>query len=252
MTTINFKEQISKIVSGEVPVYRYLPLHNGTVREDTVYDGISQKSGQPAALVKATCTMLFDEIVEQLKHGYRVELPQMSAMLSIPGKVESASAESRRATPPVLVAHFNAKGDFKKCCQGPEFSLVNVTQGATVVVNGVIDSVSQTPDVLTNGDDVEVHVTGSGLYMPDPSDPTVGAYLADQGGQVIVKATVTETTGMTLVCVFPRIDLEPGTYRFCVASRNGLDPARYGVTIGRRNVRVVDATSGSPEEVQNG
>ena len=252
MTTINFKVVPSAILSGEVPVYRYQVLHNGTIFGDTVYAIVSQKSGMPIPLVKATCTMIFDEIMAQLQRGYRVELPQLSALLSLPGKVESASAESRRDTPPVLLAHFNAKGDFKKCCQGPEFVLVNVTKGATVVVSGVIDSVSQTPDVLTNGDNIEVHVIGNGLYMPDLADPTVGAYLADQSGTVLAKATVTETTGMTLVCAFPAIDLEPGTYKFCVASRNGLDPAQYGVTIGKRNVKVVNASIEDSEEVQNG
>lgn len=252
MTTINYKVLPSSILSGEVPVGRYQVFHNGTVREDTIYAGVSKKSGQPMPLVKATIKMTFDEIMECLMRGYRVEFPEVSATLSIPGKVESGSAESRKATPPKLVAHFNAKGDFKKCCQGPEFELVNVTKGATVVVNGVIDDISRTPDVLTNGVNVEVHVTGNGLYMPDIDDPTVGAYLADKNGAVVAKATITETTGMTLVCVFPVLELQPDTYKFCVASRNGLDSAQYGVTIGRRNVTVVSATVEDSEEVQNG
>ena len=108
----------------------------------------------------------------------------------------------------------------------------------------------ETPNVLTNGTDVEVHATGRGLYMPDTSDPTVGAYIADSSGKVLVKANVTESTATTLVCVFPQIDLPEGTYKFCVASRNGLDAVKYGVTVGSRNIQVVSADSA--EEGQNG
>ena len=243
MTTIRFKTVPTNILKDEIPINRYAVLHNGTVYDDTVYSGVSKKIGQPMPLVKATGSMIFSEITENLKRGYRVEFPDASAFLTLPGKVESASAESRRETPPKLVAHLVAKGDFKTCCQGPEFVLENVTQGASVGVDGVIDAISSTPDVLTNGVNVEVHATGYGLYMPDPADPTVGVYIADSDGKALIKATVTESTATTLVCIFPEIDLEPGTYKFCVASRNGLDPLRYGVTIGKRNIRVVAGTA---------
>lgn len=250
-TIIRYKVLPTGIRTGEKPLNRYVVLHNGTVREDTVFENISRKSGLPKPMVKATCGMFMDTLAENLGHGYRVETPDLSAFLSIPGLVESASAESRRAAPPVLQAHLVAKGDFKKCCQGPEFVLENITKGATVVISGVIDGISQTPDTLTNGVDVEVHATGNGLYMPDISDPAVGVYLADSGGEVLCRATVTESTSMTLACVFPEIGLRPGTYRFCVASRNGFDPEQYGVTVGRRNVKVVDVQSEN-EGGQNG
>ena len=252
MTTIRYKVVPTALQKDEKPVNRFVVLHNGTVADDTVYSSIAQKTGMPKPLVKATGSMIFSETGEWLKRGVRVEYQDMSAYLSIPGSVESASAESRRATPPVLVAHFAAKGDFKKCCQGPEFVLENVTQGASVGVDTVIDAISETPDVITNGTDVEVHATGRGLYMPDLDDPAVGAYLADSGDTVLARATVTRTTSTLLVCTFPEIALEEGTYRFCVASRNGLDPAQYGVAVGRRNVRVANAAAANGEEVQNG
>ena len=115
------------------------------------------------------------------------------------------------------------------------------------MVDGVIDTISKTPEVLTNGSNVEVHVTGRGLYMPDLSDPTVGAYISDADGKVLVQANVTESTVATLVCTFSQINLEEGTYKFAVASRNGLDPAQYGVTVGTRNIRVVNAADEETE-----
>lgn len=251
MNTIYYKVVATNLKKGEIPISRYAVKHHGTVYDDTVYAGVSRKSGQPQPLVRATGSMIFDEIAEHLRHGYRVEMPEVSAFLTLPGSVESTSVESLRSEPPALVAHMVAKGDFKACCQGPEFRLENVSQGATVIVSGVVDSVSQQPDVITNGSNVEVHVVGSGLLIPDPTDPTVGAYLADSNGEVLVKAAVTESTMTTMVCVFPLVDLQAGTYRFCVASRAGLDPAQYAVTVGRRNVSVVNAAEES-EEVENG
>lgn len=252
MTKIRYKTLLTNLTRGEMPVHRFCVLHNGTICGDTVYAVVSQKSGIPVPLVKATLAMIFDAIIDKLRHGYRIELPNVSAFLSMLGSPESTSAESRRANRPVLVAHLAAKGGFKTCCQGPEFELENVSQGATVVVGGVSDNVSRMQDVLTNGTDVEVHAIGSGLYMPDPADPTVGAYIADSQGKVLVKATVAESTATSLVCTFAQIDLEEGTYKFCVASRNGLDPELYGVTVGRRNVQVVNAASAEEGEVSNG
>lgn len=250
MKTIKIKVVPTNLKKGTVPVNRYTVIHNGTVYDDTVYTGVSKKSGQPQPLVKATGAMIFSEIAEQLKHGYRVELPEVSAFLTLPGSVESMSAESSRSNPPVLVARMVSKGALKTCCQGPEFKLENVSKGATVSIVSVIDSISQQPDVITNGANVEVHVVGNGLLMPDLTDQTVGAYLADSSGEVLAKATVTESTMTTLVCVFPVIDLQAGTYRFCVASRAGLDPTQYVATVGRRNVQVVNAAE--DEEVQHG
>lgn len=248
--TILYKTAMTALTKGLAPLYRFIVCHKGTVRDTDVYSAISRMIGQPLPLVRATVEMLFMVIAEQLRLGYRVELAQMSAFLSIPGVVDSLSAESLKASKPTLVAHLVAKGDFKKCCQGPGFALENVTEGAVVVVDAVIDGANGTPNVLANGTDVEVHVTGRGLYMPDTSDPTVGAYIADGNGAVLVEGNVTESTATTLVCVFPQIDLPDGAYKFCVASRNGLDAVKYGVTVGGRNIQVVSADSA--EEGQNG
>ena len=251
MTTIRVKTVPTNLKRGEKPVSRYIALHNGKVYSNTVYADASQKSGLPVPILKASWDMVVGGVVDNLRKGYRVEFPHMSAFLTLPGSVESPSAEMRRETPLKLVVRLSAKGELKTCCQGSDFVLENITRGATVVLDSVIDNISKTPGVLTNGTGVEVHVVGNGLYMPDLADPTVGAYIADSAGIVLVKGTVTEYTATTLVCAFSQIDLEPGTYRFCIASRNGLDPAQFGVTIGRRNVSVVNAST-EGEEVANG
>ena len=252
VVTIMYRVVLTAIAKGLAPLYRFIPILNGTIRDDAVYAAVAKMSGQPKPLVKATLDMTFDMIVEYLKLGYRVEFPQMSAFLSIPGTVESTSAESLKAANPVLVAHLAAKGDFRKCCQGPGFTLKNATLGASVGVDTVLDDVNGTPNVIRNGVNVEVHATGRGLYMPETDDPAVGAYIADGKGTVLVKANIVETMSTMLVCVFPDLNLPEGAYKFCVASRNGLDPAQYGVTVGSKNIQVINATSEEEEEEANG
>ena len=104
MTTIRCKTVQTNLKRGGRPVSGFVLLHNGMFRDDAVYTVVPQKSSHPLPLVKATHEMVIAEIKEMLKHGYRVELPEMLAFLFIPGSVESAFAESSRATPPKLVA----------------------------------------------------------------------------------------------------------------------------------------------------
>lgn len=241
MTKVKYKVVPTGILKGDVPLSRFYVLHNGTVRDEAVYEEVSRKSGQPLPLVKATLAMTFGEIMENLRHGYRVEFDEMSAFLTIPGTVESISSESRRESDPRLVGHLVAKGAFKTCCQRADVETENITKAITVVVDDVSDEVSRMLNVLTNGIDVNTHGTGRGLLITDFTDPTTGMFIADMDGKVLAKANIIESTSTTFICVFPQLNLPEGTYKFCLASRNGADPAQYGVTIGSKNIRIVNA-----------
>ena len=216
-------------------------IHNGTVGENTFFKKVGMKNGLGMDMSKATWNLCIGQMKEELRNGNRVETPWLSAYLSLPGNFASTSPEDRRAAGARLVAHINAKGDFKTCCAGEDFELVNVTKGATVVVRGVTDMVSKLDDVLTNGTDVEAHVVGTGLYIPDSEDETTGVWLEKLDGTICATARVTESTSATLTCVFAEIALPEGQYKLAVASRDGLDPEQYGVTIARRNVMVANA-----------
>ena len=101
----------------------------------------------------------------------------------------------------------------KTCCAGEDFEIVNITKGATVVVRGVSDMVSKLDDVLTNGTDVEAHVVGTGLYIPDAEDETTGVWLEKPDGTICATARVTESTSATLTCVFAEIALPEGQWQ---------------------------------------
>ena len=250
MKKVKYKTKLTPFKKNERPAFSAVVVHNGTIGADAFYEKVSSKCGLDSTVVKSTFELAVKQIEEELRNGMRVELPGLSAYLTLPGNFTSTSAENRRAAEPKLVAHISAKGDFKNCCAGDEFVLENVTQGATVVIRGVSDMLSKLDNVLTNGTDVEVHIVGTGLYMPDMSDPTTGVWLETTDGTVCATAQVTESTSTTLVCVFGEIALQEGAYKLCVASRNGLDPEQYGVTVARRNVTVVNAAE--EEGTENG
>ena len=96
IVTIPYKTVLTALAKDEVPLHRFVPIHRGTVREDSVYAAVSKSCGLPQPLVKATTTMLFDEIGDCLKHGYRVEFPQMD------GEFAELSKKAILCDPPAL------------------------------------------------------------------------------------------------------------------------------------------------------
>lgn len=241
MSKIRFNTAFTGLKVGDMPVYRFYVQHNGTVGEDAFFEKVSEISGLKPIVLKSNFDLCIAQMIEELQSGYRVELPKISAFLTMPGRFEGTSAEARAAADAKLTVRLAAKGALKTCCQGDDVVLENIAKGATVVIHYVSDLVSRQDGVITNGTDVEVHVVGNGLYLGDGSDQATGAWLADAEGTVLAAARIVESTATTLACVFPQVDLEEGTYKFCVASRNGLDPEQYGVTVARRNVTVANA-----------
>ena len=250
MATIKYKTALTGLTKGEKPVYRFYVNHNGTIGEEAFFQRASQNSGIPPFALNSSLRACVNQLKEEARNGNRVDLPSLAAFLSMRGSFDGTSKDAREAADPKLVLNLAAKGSLKKCCQGEGFVLENVTEGATVVINNVIDAISLRDCVLTRGENVAVSVIGNGLYIPDSSDPSTGVWIANADGEVLATAEVVESSATSLECTFPCIDVEAGAYKFCVASRNGLDPQQYGVTIAKRNVTVVD--SASEEVVANG
>ena len=241
MKTIKYRTAPVNLVIGDVPLNRFYVLHNGTVYSEYIYETVSKKSGLPVPLVRSTDELIDEEVKALLQHGYRVELPNVSYFITLPGSVESLSPEARAAACPMPVVRATAKRDLRTCCQGDDYVVQNIASGVSVVVYSIIDSVSQRQNVLTNGHDIAVSVVGTGLYIPDASDPTIGAYISGDDGRILATARVTESTSTTLECVFDALALPEGTDRSCGASRNGQDAGQYGVSVGRKKITLVNA-----------
>ena len=71
-------------------------VHNGTIGADTFFERVSEKCGLAADMARATWNLGIEQMKDELRNGNRVELPQLSAFLSLPGNFASTSPEDRR------------------------------------------------------------------------------------------------------------------------------------------------------------
>ena len=211
---------------------RYYLRHNGIIRNETFYKNVGKRCGLEPAMARAVGETMFNVFSDLLKRGYRVELPQMAAYLTMQGKkaAEAKGHESKEARP---VVHLLPRGWFRDCCKDV-FDVELVTEQAAVVINDFLDANIQ-HGAISNGTNVKVSLIGSGLYMPDTSDPTVGVWIEDSHGKIRSRAVVNESTATTMSLLFPKIDLPIGKdYYLCVASRNGKGGLHSVRTVRRR------------------
>ena len=90
MKKIRFKVSPTPFLTKDGrPAYGATVQSNGTVNEDALYGKVSQKIGMPAELVKSTFNLAIGQIKTELRNGMRVELPQLSAYLTLPGNFAS-------------------------------------------------------------------------------------------------------------------------------------------------------------------
>lgn len=239
---IRYRRALCGLKKDEVPLYRNYVCHNGTVGHRSFCGMVAADCGLKTPVVDAVLRTGVNTMIDNLQNGYRVELDFLSAFLTLPGLFDGANASQN---PGQLVGHVVAKGDLRNCCKDADIVLQCETQTDSVYIRTVIDMLTRAYGKITKGSNVETHMTGSGIGL-DPTNPSEGIWIAPASGTnltVLAKADVIEATTTTLTCVFPLIDLEAGTYRICVASRNGRDAETYGVNIGTKKIEIVDAVA---------
>ena len=96
MKKIRYKTKLTPFKKDERPAYGAVVIHNGTTGEDAFYEKVSQTCGLSADVMKSTFNLSIRQMREELRNGNRVELPQLSAFLSLPCS-RSATACSRTA-----------------------------------------------------------------------------------------------------------------------------------------------------------
>lgn len=248
MTPLKCSIASINLPSKKAPDGRYYVQHNGIIRETTIYNKVAARAGYSPIMVKAVCAALFDQIAEELQSGRRIELPDMSAYLTVTGKKVMAT-RNRAGTEPEPTVHLMPKGELRDCCKG-NLSVEIVTRQAAVVIQHFTGGgTNQDPidGAVRAGTDVRVLFTGTGLYMPDPDDDTVGVWIEDAKGKVIARSKVLDSSPIHLEVMFSRIDLPPGPgYYMCVASRNGL-PGVYSVKTVRRRLTIIANPAASAE-----
>ena len=237
MTSLKCSIGSINLPNGDPDDGRYYVRHNGIVRENAFYCDIGNQCGFAPAIVRAIGESIFEEISELLQKGYRVELPQMSAYLTMQGK-KAAEAKGHASTERRLAVHLQPKGKLKDCCKDAltkSLEVDLVTPQASVVVKRVCDEHAEIDGAISNGTDLLVLISGQGLDMPDTSDPTVGVWIEDASGKTVARSKVEDSTVCTLDVRFPKIDLPPGDgYYLCVASRSNMAGTHSVRTVRRR------------------
>ena len=235
MTPLRCSIASINLPTEETPDGRYYVRHNGIIREQTIYNKVAERSGLSPMVARAVGELLFRQIAEELQAGHRVELPELSAFLTVTGK-KVAATRDRTGTEPTPAVHLAPKGVLKDCCKDA-LAVEVVTKQAAVAVHYFCDRYIK-DGAVGNGTEVKVSLVG-GLYMPDLNDDTVGVWIEDSDGNLKVKANVQESTRTTLSVVFPKIDLPVGKgYYMCVASRDGL-PGIHSVKTVRRRLTIL-------------
>lgn len=245
MTSIKCSIASINLPNGDPADGRYYVRHNGIVREETFYKEVGQRCALSPAMARAVGESIFTTMGELLKRGYRVELPQMAAYLTMQGK-KAAEAKGHASVEQRVALHLQPRGSLKDCCKNA-FDVELVTPQASVVVRRFLDTINEQDGAIANGTNVKVLIAGLGLKMPKTPDPTVGAWIEDSSGKTRARSVVEDSTATTLDVHFPKIDLPPGTdYYLCVASRNLLTDPHSVHTVRRRLTILPERTAPAP------
>ena len=135
---IKFKLILNSIVQGETPSYRAVVVHNGSVSENGLVQKVAEDCGLKPAVVKSVIELFFDQIVQELRNGMRVNLEQLDGGLAIRGTAGSSDA-SWGESDMKLVAYLNAKGNLKHPFTSTD--PVNITDAVKVYLRRVLDEV---------------------------------------------------------------------------------------------------------------
>ena len=110
----------------------------------------------------------------------------------------------------------------------------NVTMAEeTLRITSVMDEKEKAEGAVTLG--AKVMAAGR-TFLIDTSRADEGVWLENAEGEIALRADVLASTATTLDCVFSGF-IEPGEYRFVVATRMG-DPSLSAPAVAKRKVKV--------------
>ena len=233
-TELKYRTVLSTLKKGEKPTYRAVPISNGTVSDRALYSSTAGNTGVKAELIKYATELLGSSLARIIADGKNTVIDNLLATtLSIKGVFDSANEAFNKAKHRICV-NIHPRGTLADACV--DLVGVNVTEGNRIRITSVLDAVSKTEGVITGGTNVEVFAAGS-TFLIDTTAEDEGVWLEAQDGTIVSFGTVTGSTATTCDCTFATLP-EPGDYKFVIASRGGLGKD-YGVSIGRKNVKVV-------------
>lgn len=207
--------------------------HNRTMHKKEAYRYLGDKLGYSYALIKAVCLGLVEFFKENAARG---NIALIEGALSVRNAVKGGFNTSRgpwEAGKNYLTLQAVEQDPFKSALSGVTPS--NKTSGATPHISTVLDTVTDTYDVITGTD--AFSIAGTDLAPDaDAEDEYVGFVNAEG---VLTKAVIDESTLQTVKAALSTA-LPAGNYDLVVATRSGLGDA-FGVKTVSRKVTIAAA-----------
>lgn len=230
--TMNVKAIASNLRVGSGTHYRLIIDGVEVIPPEEFMNRYAAAIRHPVSEAQFTVDQLFSTVVEILLEAKRINLPFMSASLSVLGSVKSMTDQPTKAANPVTV-NITIKG-------APAEKLAAIElKNVTVTIEATLHEVSQIGasgvSRIENSEDIVV--TGKGL-MIDAGAEDEGMWL-EKDGIVKLTAEIKASNHNEARGNFgPFAGIENGVYDLCIATRDGKSAAEAPARILRRKVTV--------------
>lgn len=229
---MNVKAIASNLRVGEGTHYRLIIDGVEVIKSEQFMNRFAAAIRTPTSEAQFTIDTFFSTIVDILMEAKRINLPFMSASLSIGGSVKSMTDQPTKSANPVLV-NIAIKGT-------PAEKLAAIElKNVTITIDAALHEVEQigASGVARIENLEDVVVTGKGLML-NAGAGDEGMWL-EKDGIVKKMAEIKASNHNEARGNFGALDgLDNGVYELCVATRDGKSAAEAPARILRRKITV--------------
>lgn len=229
---MNVKAVASNLKVGEGTHYRLIVDGVEVIKQDQFLNRYAAAIRLPASEAQFNLDTLISTIVDILLEAKSINLPFLSARLSVGGSVKSMTDQPTKAANPVIV-NITIKGAPAEKIAALE--LKNVTVSVEATIHEVMQNGASGVARIENEGDVVV--TGKGLMINAGAEDE-GMWL-EKSGLVVKMAEIKGANHNEARGNFGDMaGVENGVYELCVATRDGKSAAEAPARILRRKVTV--------------
>lgn len=230
--SMNVKAIASNLRVGEGTHYRLIIDGVEVVKSEQFMNRFAAAIRTPTSEAQFTIDTFFSTIVDILMEAKRINLPFMSASLSVGGSVKSMTDQPTKSANPVLV-NIAIKGTPAEKLAAIELKNVTITIDATL---HEVEQIGAS-GVARIENENDIVVTGKGLMINAGAEDE-GMWL-EKDGIVKKMAEVKSSDHNEARGNFGALDgIANGVYELCVATRDGKSAAEAPARILKRKVTV--------------
>ena len=230
--SMNVKAIASNLRVGEGTHYRLIVDGVEVVKSEEFMNRFAAAIRTPTSEAQFTIDTFFATVVDILMEAKRINLPFMSASLSVGGSVKSMTDQPTKSANPVLV-NIAIKGT-------PAEKLAAIElKNVTITIDAALHEVEQigASGVARLENENDVVVTGKGLMLNAGADDE-GMWI-EKDGIVKKMAEIKGSDHNEVRGNFGSLaDVENGVYDLCVATRDGKNAADAPARVLKRKITV--------------